>query len=140
MRTYYLFIIKSEFYHTYLKNPISLYKTLENLYRFSLRDQKFGLTLYHQLCEMHNVSLLKNYFDQKKFRIYKKSYVLIDSEKKEKTLLQVKPSALVVTTNKNIPNIFKLLYYYNQYIFVCDFNNKDFFWLSNQYRKKHSFK
>lgn len=139
MRTYYLFIIKNEFYKTYLENPISLYKTLENLFNFTLKDYKFGISLYHQLCEMHNIDVLQNYFEKKRYRKYKSSYVLMGKESGETTLIKLRASALIVTTNKNIPQIFKMLHYYNSYIFVCDFKNKDYFWLSNQYKQRRYF-
>lgn len=140
MRTYNLFIIKSEFYHTYVSNSFSLYKTLENLNGFKRKDASFGRTLFHQLCELHNVHLLENYFKGKGFPMYKNAYVLINQKKKEKTFLQIKPSRLMVTTNKNVPAIFRILNYYNAYIFVCDFKNKDYFWLSNHYKKQILYK
>lgn len=137
MRTYQLFIIKSEFYQTYVSNSFSLYKTLENLHSFRMQDASFGKTLFHQLCELHDVRLLEQYFKGKGFPTYHNAYVLINQKRKEKTFLQIKPSRLIVTTNKNVPAIFRVLNYYNAYIFVCDFKNKDYFWLSNHYKRKN---
>ncbi|MDD3341060.1 MAG: sporulation inhibitor of replication protein SirA [Bacilli bacterium] len=135
MRTYHLFIIKSEFYQTYLTHSFSLYKTLENLYQIKREDASFGAALFHQLCEYQNEDLLNQYFREKKFPTYRKSYILFNEKRKEKTFLFIKPSRLIVVTNKNVPRIFKILNYYNYYLFVCDFKNKDYFWLSNHYKK-----
>ncbi len=135
MRIYHLFIIKSEFYSSYVNNPISLYKTLENLYKFSMKDYRFGISLYHQLCELHKIDILENYCVKKNFPKRKNRYLLTQSFEKEKTILEIRPSVLVVYSNRNIPSIFNILHYYSSYIFVCDFKNKDYFWLSNQYKK-----
>lgn len=135
MREYYLFIVKSEFYKAYASNPFSLFKTLENLYGFTFKDAKFGISLYHQLCEPHNVDLLKDYFKAKGYRRKKNRYLLTEPAEAEKTIIDVRPSTLLIRTNRNIPAIFRILHYYNHYIFVCDFKNKDYFWLSSQYKK-----
>lgn len=139
MRTYYLFIIKDEFYLSYLHNPLSLYKTLENLYHFTIKDFRFGVSLYHQLCEPHKVDILKHFCEKKNFHKRKNRYLLTKTFEKEKTILEIRPSVLILYTNRNIPTIFNILHYYSSRIFVCDFKNKDYFWLSNQYKKRHKF-
>ena len=39
-------------------------------------------------------------------------------------------------TKKNIPDIMKYLLYYNNYLFVCDFDNRKYFWLNHKVSKK----
>lgn len=136
MRTYYLFIIKNEFYNTYLKNPDSLYKTLENLKYCTKQNYSFGLTLYHQLCEMHDIKTLKAYFRSKRFLEKGRLYLVTGPFEEEKTVVELRPSILVIRTNRNIPKIFRILNYYNRYMFVCDFKSNDYFWLANQFHKK----
>ena len=138
MRNYYLFIVKTEFYETYLSNSLSLYKTLENLYYFSNKNLRFGLTLYTQLCEMHKIETLEGYFKDKKYPKEKEYYKLFSSNNDEKTYIKVRPSVIEIKTNKNVPNIFKVFHYYNSKIFICDFKRGDYFWLQNHYRRKLS--
>ena len=62
MRKYYLFTIKKDYYGVYQKNPLVLYKTLENLYKLKKDDLDYGYTLYNQICDVIDVERLKNYF------------------------------------------------------------------------------
>jgi hypothetical protein len=132
-----LFIIKTEFYDTYLSNSLSLYKTLENLYSFTSNNYKFGLTLYTQLCELHKTGILEEYFKEKGYKKEKGYYKLFSSITNEKTYIKIRASVIEIKTNKNIPNIFKILNYYNSKMFICDFNRGDYFWLQNHYRRKY---
>lgn len=136
MRTYYLFRIKNEFYDIYLKNPYSLYKTLENLYSYKNRDLNLGISLFTQLCEFHNVDLLDFYFSSKKYPKKNKTYILKSKKNNEITLLTINPSIIKIKTNINIPKILKILNYYSMYIFACDFKNKDYFWINKTYQNK----
>lgn len=138
MRTYYLFWIKSEFYSAYFKKNDSLYKTIENLYREKDIHPSLKISLYGQICELHKVDILSSYLDAISYRKKNKKYLLTLSKTKEKTIIIVRPSVIIIKTNKNIPHIFKALSYYSPYLFVCDFNNQDYFWLSNHYYKKHA--
>ena len=53
----------------------------------------------------------------------------------EKTKLTVYNTYIKVKTNKNITAFFKIIEK-EESVFVCDFLNKDYFWLSNVLTKK----
>lgn len=129
MRKYYIFIIRTEFYKIYKNNSLVLYKTLENLYNLNLNNFGYGLSIYNQLCLTFNTDVLNNYFSRK-FNNYKyhKHYI-----KNEHVIIEIHRSCIVILTKYNIPKIMRYLLYYNRYLFVCDFDNKDYFWLENQY-------
>ncbi|MBE6144225.1 MAG: sporulation inhibitor of replication protein SirA [Firmicutes bacterium] len=129
MRKYYIFIIRTEFYKIYKNNSLVLYKTLENLYKLNNNNFGYGFSIYNQLCLTFNTEVLNNYF-LRKFANYKhnKHYI-----QKEQTILEINKSCIVVLTKYNVPKSLKYLLYYNKYLFVCDFDNKDYFWLQNQY-------
>lgn len=129
MRKYYIFMIRAEFYKIYKNNSLVLYKTLENLYRLKLDNFGYGLSIYNQLCLTFNTDVLNNYFNRK-FDNYKHSKHFITDEK---TIIEVHRSCVIVLTEYNIPQVLRYLLLYNKYLFVCDFNNKDYFWLINQY-------
>lgn len=128
MRKYYLFIIKKDYYDIYKKNPLVLYKTLENLYRLKNSDLNYGLTLYNQICEIVDIERLKNYFIHVKEE-EKNNKFLIRLDK-ELTVIDFHYSCIICSSIKNYPSIFKVLNYYSKYIFVCDFVNKDYFFLN----------
>ena len=53
----------------------------------------------------------------------------------ENTKLTVYNTYIKIKTNKNITDFFKVLEN-EENIFICDFNNKDYFWLSKVNAKK----
>ena len=134
MRKYYIFIIRKEFYKIYKNNSLVLYKTLENLYNLNLSNFGYGVSIYNQLCLTFNPEVLNNYF-LRKFNNYKYNKHFIISEG---VIIEIHRSCIVLLTKKNVPNIMKYLLYYNKYLFVCDFDNKDYFWLENQYNSNIS--
>lgn len=127
MRTYYLFWIKDEFYYNYFKNPSSLYKTLQNLYEG--KQDSLSLSLYIQICEIHKMDVLTSYLEGICYRYRKNSFLLIHKKSKEKTFVIVRPSVIILKSNKNIPLLFRRLSYYCPHLFVCDFFNHDYFWI-----------
>ena len=136
MRKYYLFIIKKEFANVYRNNADILYKTLENLYFIKRENFNYGVSLYAQLCQTFNVDILTNYFDHQPLLKQQNNKYLFRN-KNEVLIIKIRPSCCNVITNMNFPSIFKTFDYYCKEIFVCDFENKDYFWLSKQYNKKN---
>lgn len=127
MRKYYLFTIKKEYYEVYKKSPLVLYKTLENLYRLRKEDLNYGLTLYNQICDIIDVDRLINYFAHIKEEYINNRYLIrLDNEL---TIFEFHYACIICKSKKNFPDVFKILNYYNKYIFVCDFSNKDYFFL-----------
>lgn len=118
MKKYFIFSINREFYETYKKNEDILYKTLSNLY--TLKNTKRGLAIYSQVCNPINKNLIKEYLkkDQKHFKL-------------EKTILEVNYSCLILLTPGKIPKKLKNMKYHEAPLFVTDFKNKNYFWLSH---------
>lgn len=135
MRKYYLFVINDYFYDSYKDNPLALYKTLENLY--NLKDNfNYGTSLYKQICNVIDVDTLENYITNKYSNIKSvdKHNILFKD-----TLIKLAHPCIIIYTSKNIPNILRSLVYYSNNIFICDFNNNDYFWLSSIYTKSKVF-
>lgn len=128
MRKYFLFTIKKEYYELYKKNPLVLYKTLENLYRLKKDDLNYGLALYNQICDIIDVNRLKRYFEHIKVDSYKNKYLV--KLNNEYTYFEFHYSCIICKSKRNFPTVFNTLNYYNKYIFICDFNNRDYFFLT----------
>lgn len=136
MRIYYLFLIKKDYVRIYRKNGLVLYRTLENLFHLKEYDFSYGLSIYEQLCQTFAVTVLQNYIGGR--------FVVKPIGKKamqihsviETTILEINPSCVIIKTNRNFPDIFKIFHIYNRHIFVCDFKNGDYFWLSEQIQKR----
>lgn len=134
MRTYYLFMIKPEYYTLYKNDPSVLYQTLYNLYHLEKSNFSYGISLFQSLCQIFSVKLLKNYIQSKyKYDIVGKKMNLHFPF--EKVQVQINYSCVIIKSNVNFPEILKVFYIYDKKIFVCDFENKDYFWLSKQIQK-----
>lgn len=132
MRKYFLFNIDKEYYPIYKNNPYTLYKTLEKLYNLKSNEISYGLSIFNQICKTYNKNILTDYIEKKYEKLYKnnnKYYI-----KNENLIIEINYSVIVILTNLNLPNILMNLNYYSKNIFVCDFINKDYFWI-NDYKK-----
>lgn len=135
MRKYYLFIIKNDYYKNYKTKPHVLFSTLSNLYTLKSQNFSYGISLYNSICSTFSKNILKNYIERKyKYHYINKKIMKIES-KEESTNIQINYSCVVVLTSVNLPEIFKTFHVYNKKIFVCDFYNEDYFFLSDQIKK-----
>lgn len=139
MRKYFLFSIQKEYYDVYHKNPMVLYKTLENLYHLKKDNINFGLSLYKQICNIIDVNRLKYYFEQVCIKKRDRKYLVVSN--KEAVVFNIYYSCIVCKTVKNYPKGLKILNYYDKYLFVCDFENKDYFFLNDSSinNRKHKY-
>ena len=129
MREYNLFIIKNEYYDLYKNRPMVLFESLNKLYKMH-NNLNYGITLYEQLCNKVNIETLKYYLNDK-YQLNNDKTFYID-----KSFIELKPSRITVKSKSNLPEVIKMFNCYNRQIFVCDFNNYDYFWLQNFVRSK----
>lgn len=130
MRKYYLFIIKKEYVKLYKNKSYILYKILEKLYNMDY-EYTYGINIYNQLCDRVSKKLLNNYINSRIKHTRKNKLIIIN-----KTYLEIKYSCIIIYTNKKNNNIFKIFNIYNSNIFICDFKNKDYFWLNEYLNRK----
>ena len=133
MNKYYLFIIKKRHIRNFKNKSYVLYKNLEKLYYLNTYDFSYGLNIYKQLCDYISVKLLKDYINSRIKHTKINNLIKIDSIK-ESTYITLKRSCIIIYTNKRKSFLFKIFNIYNNNIFVCDFQNKNYFWL-NEYVK-----
>lgn len=135
MRKYYLFVMKNEVYKIYHKNPNILYETLSNLYQLESYDFSYGISLYHQLCQPFSVKVLENYIQSKyKYHLIRPNILQMKSLV-EKTFVQVGYATTIILTDTKYPELFKIFNIYNRKIFVCNFDHREYFWLSKELQK-----
>lgn len=135
MRKYYLFIIQKNYYNQYKNKPYVLYKILESLKDIKTYDFSYGLNIYQELCVPFSVKLLNNYLTNRiGYQKINKKIIKLNSNF-EDTYLKINYSRVIIKTNINRPQIFKIFNIYNKKIFVCDFEQKDYFWLNTQIKK-----
>lgn len=131
MRKYYLFHVKRDIYELYSKDGYMLYQTLESIYHLKDTNLNYGISLFEQLCIPFNVRIINTFFKKKYLKEKSHNYIFINDYLKEKTIVKLGSSRIIVKSNVNLPEILNVLEFYNPRLFVCDFENHDFFWLSN---------
>ena len=131
MRVYYLFKINDSFSKLYFNKTYYLYKMLEQISVSSKNDFIISYRLFEQIATPFNKSkinsdIYKKYEHNKNYIKILNKHILEDDI--EKTKLTVYNTYIKIKTNKNITEFFKVLKD-EKNMFVCDFNNKDYFWL-----------
>lgn len=132
MRTFYFFKIKKEFYSLTKDNPYNLYKSLENIYYLNKRDYKVAYNMFESIVEpldkfIINKEIFNSYSNDDRYMKVIDRHTLNDYFLNESFLIIVNISHILLRTNDVDLNIFKVLNNSNNY-FVCDFNEKDYFY------------
>ncbi len=136
MRMFYVFNIKNSIYNLYQDNPSSLYKILENIYFMHIEEVDYGFNLFKQITDRIKVDYLNNqiYIKLHKDLVYTKvddSHVINDLYHDEISILKIKNSRILLESNKSYSSFFKILHEINNHYFVCDFKEKDFFFIND---------
>ena len=132
MRVYYLFKINDSFSKLYYNKTYYLYKMLEQISKSSQNDFIISYRLFSQMATAYNKveinsDIYKAFEYNDKYMKTLNKHILNDGV--EKTKLTVYNTYIKIRTNQNLTSFFKVLNK-EKNIFVCDFNNKDYFWLS----------
>jgi len=135
MRLYYVFNIKSKIKELYQDKPASLYKILENIYYMHEEDINYGFGIFKELTNKNKVLELNNeiYIKYHSDLVYSKidgEHIINDLYHDEVSLLRIKTSHMIIESNKSISSFFKVLLDINSNYFICDFKDKDFFFIS----------
>ena len=134
MRKYYLFIIRKDLCSIYKKNTKNLYLTLDNIYRLNFDSYRYGISIFNQLCQVFDTNIIIDYFNKKNKKYIKKygnKFFINDIYAHEKSCIQINHSCIVLKSNCNMPYVMNIFKLYNTNIFVCDFENSDYFWLTD---------
>lgn len=133
MRVFYIYNVNDFFCSVYDKYPYKLYKMLEDAYFTSRHGVVASSSIYDQMITNFNKLFINNYlFANNKLDVYyyKKNNIHLISNRYEYSKLMVSSYCLKLKTNLNYPKFFEHIRDYSDNIFVCDFENQDYFWLS----------
>ena len=134
MRTFFIFKIKRELTILMKETPYNLYKTIEDLYYLDSLNTGVSFKIYQSLFDRIDVQYINkkiiNLFKDNHFYNYYNNIHYIDNKyKPENSILKVYKSHIILKSNCIKPS-FLINYLNTDNLFVCDFNNKDFFWLN----------
>lgn len=136
MRTYYMFAVKKNIHGIYDTKEESLYNILKRIKTVKKPNLRYGLSIYNQICDPFNLELLQDYFKKKYGASAYYKYKIIDHKNHSESHLELSYACLILTTDSFLPSVFDIMYLYNRDIFICDFENDDYFWLE----KLHDYK
>ena len=133
MRYFYIFNINKEFITLTKKHPYSLFKTFEEIYNLNKQELNYGISIYNNIINPFNKNEINNkiyndYYLDDHYIKFKNIHTYNDYYSKENTKLTINNSYMLLITTSIKPIFFNKLNKYNN-LFVCDFRNKDYFWL-----------
>ena len=116
-----------------ITSPYNLYKVLENIYYLNSDQITIAYNFFSQIRDYFNKEKLDNniykyYKNKDNYSKINYTHMIYDYFTKEKTKLIINKSYLYLKSTKEIPTFLKTLSKKDN-LFVCDFTNKDYFWL-----------
>ena len=136
LRIYYIFNIRKDVYNIYKDTPSVLFNFFNNLYYIDKKDLDCANTVFKQVANKYNKELLdlKIYIklhNKMRYIKRKEEHIINDIFKNEISIMKIKKSYVVINSNCNYSEFFNILNYFYKNSFVCDFNNQDYFYLSD---------
>jgi len=133
MRTYYLFEIKENILKNYKNNYEELYNMLESINLLKTEDIILGYNLFNKLVNPIKKSEINDYIrdsyiSNENYLCFDSTHTINDFYYNETTKMNINNSHIKIKTNKNTPSFFFDIRKYSN-IFVCDFENQDYFLL-----------
>ena len=123
MYRYYIFDIKDKF-----KNENNLYSLLKTLYTLNLKYINYGELIYNEMCKPINRENIKEILkDYNAKKVSRKYFICLNDEI---TIVVIKYSRLIIISNKLYPDIFNRLKIECENLFVCNFLNDNYFYVS----------
>ena len=131
MRTYYIFNVNRYFTYMYKNNSFKMYKIFEEIYYSKDYDSIKSYRVLEEVSNLFDKIMLNEYiyYEYKNKYGYTRNNNIHFLNTSEKTTLRINNYNIKIETDSNYTDFFKYLNNYNGNLFVCDFENKDYFWL-----------
>ncbi len=134
MRTFYIFKINQEFSNLLKNSPYNLFKTLEQIYYLNKNDLQTAFKMFETIAipinkRKLNIEIFDEFKDNENYTKFSNTHMINNYYTDEKSRLTIKNSHLILTSTNYVPSYFKILSKQKN-LFVCDFKNQDYFWLS----------
>lgn len=134
MRTFYIFKIKKELTILTKETPYNLYRTIENLYYQDNDTMGVSFKIYNDLFDLFDKDYINKRIDNlfKSNRYYSSEadiHKITNKYRPENSTLKVYKSHILLKSDVINPTLL-VNYLMTDNLFVCDFKNKDYFWLN----------
>ena len=111
-----------------IKNDNNLYRLLKTLYTLNLKYINYGELIYNEMCKPINRENIKEILkDYNAKKVSRKYFICLNDEI---TIVVIKYSRLIIISNKLYPDIFNRLKIECENLFVCNFLNDNYFYVS----------
>ena len=132
MRKFYLFVIRDDVIKRFNTDFYYLYSVLEDIHFLKSEDIVLGFNIFNSIVK----PIDKNYFNDyirehnkdESYMYYNNVHTINDFYFDEETSMIINNSHIKIKSNKNIPSFFYNIRNFKN-IFVCDFDNRDYFLL-----------
>ena len=134
MRTFYIFKIKRELTILTKETPYNLFRTIENLYYLDNDSLGVSFKIYNDLFDIFdkeyiNKRINKLFQNNRHYSTDGDTHYINNKYKPENTILKVYRSHIILKSDVIKPTLL-VNYLMVDNLFVCDFKNKDYFWLN----------
>ena len=133
MRTYYIFKINKYFAYIYKRWPYKMYKIIEELYYTKDYDMLISYRYYKKFALEFNKLAINEYIyniNKSNNNYYRDNNIhILNNDNYNK--LKVNSACLILKTDDIYSVFLNDLSEYLDNVFICDFKNKDYFWLES---------
>ena len=132
LRIFYVYNINDFCCDLYDNYPYRLFKLLQDTYYTGKYDKNMAISSYDCLIDKFNKQFIHDYiFNHCRLDHYYhlKNQVHSISDGHEYSKLLVSSYSIKIKSNLSYPSFFNCLNCYGEHLFVCDFENGDYFWL-----------
>ena len=132
MRTYYIFNVNKYYSYMYKDKPFKMYKIFEEIYYTNDYNNIKTYNVLEEIANPFNKIMLNEYiYNEYKYKYgYKRNNNIHYLNTTSKSILRINNYNIKLETESNYSIFFNDINNYNSNLFVCDFKNMDYFWLS----------
>lgn len=136
MKIYYVFNIKKDIFEIYHNTPSVLFNFLNRIYMSNKEDLNYANILFKQVANKYNKELLDlkifiKYHNKLIYSKRKEEHIINNLYKNEISIMKIKRSYIIINSNSDYTEFFKLINYFYKNCLVCDFNNSNYFYIED---------
>lgn len=137
MKELYIFNVKEEFYKLYREKPSELFFIFNRIYHMKLSDKEYGYNLFSQISNFLDKSKINEvikdkYKDKIMYSNNGNEHIINNLFLNEISILTIKNSNIKIESNVEKPAFLENLRDLKLNLFVCDFKNQDFFFITRK--------
>ena len=137
MKELYIFNVKEEFYKLYIEKPSELFFIFNRIYHMKLSDKEYGYNLFSQISNFLDKSKINEvikdkYKDKIMYSNNGNEHIINNLFLNEISILTIKNSNIKIESNVEKPAFLEDLRDLKLNLFVCDFKNQDFFFITKK--------